>query len=102
MQGEWISKFSGLIKYLAQTIGIPLETNSLITKKSTVFIPQAMIYPSPADKSNVNNDQTNLVPFVFNEFGFIHGLELVHQWQHFIIGHDLVGCDQFMDDAEIP
>ncbi len=68
MQGEWMSTFSGVIKSLAQTVGLPIKTDSLITKKSTVFIPQAMIYPSPADKSNVNNDQTNLVPFVFNEF----------------------------------
>jgi len=68
MQGEWISKFSGLIKYLAQTIGIPLETNSLITKKSTVFIPQAIIYPSPAEKSILNNDQTNVATFVLTEF----------------------------------
>ena len=68
MQDEWTSKFSGAIKSLAQTIGLSIDADSLVTKKSTVFIPQAMIYPSPAEKSALNNDQTNVAPFVLTEF----------------------------------
>ena len=68
MQDEWTSKFSGAIKSLAQTIGLSIDADSLVTKKSTVFIPQAMIYPSPAEKSIVNNDQANVASFLLTEF----------------------------------
>ena len=68
MQDEWTSKFSSAIKSLAQTIGLSKDADSLVTKKSTVFIPQAMIYPSPAEKSALNNGQTNVAPFVLAEF----------------------------------
>lgn len=68
MQGEWTSKLSGPIKSLVNTLGIAKDTESLLTKESTVYIPKSLIYPKPSEVSSLNSDQANLGSFLGIDF----------------------------------
>jgi hypothetical protein len=68
MPWEWTSKVSSGIQFMAIRMGLTKESNPLLTKRSTVYIPQPMIYPSSAAGLNLITDHGDLAPFLRMDF----------------------------------